>query len=140
MKSHIVTIREASKVVGFQLRHDEGTRYFAVRKLGGVSKAETAAKLTATVMGLPLRTYPQRSLDGIRFRWQEGHLASYLYVVVSYRDHLQRLHITGYSTHKHGLVKALNMAIYARESVGNKVTHREALLKALRAEYHSRAK
>lgn len=140
MIAHIATIRTKGAVVGFQLRHPEGTRYFAVRKLGGVESASAQAMAAAASMGLTLRHQPRHATQGIRFQWVRGRLGEYLYVMTSFRDKDKRLHVTGYSTHKHGLTGALDLAIFARESAGHSISRntRATMLTALQAEFESR--
>lgn len=140
MSAHIVALRYGDAIKGFQLRHDGGSAHFAVGKLGGVKAAEAQAKAAAAALGLTLKTYPQRSLDGIRWRWMAQRTGVNLYVVTTYRDHAGKMHCTGYSTAVHGLGGALDLAIFARKTAGHKVKHRGALLAALQAEYETRGR
>lgn len=141
MISHIATIRTGGAVVGFQLRYPEGSKYFAVKKLGGTKEAHDAAHLAADAMGLSLRKQIRFGFEGIRWRWMKGALGQYLYVITHFTDKEGRRHVTGYSTEKHGLAGALDLAIFAREMGGATVPgmRRNAILAALQAEYETRA-
>jgi hypothetical protein len=146
--AHIVTIRRAGEVEGYQLRINGGgpglSKFFAARKLGGADKALRAARRTAKEMGLPKTrrrggSEPGRLLStsktpaaGIRFEWTPFALSTVLYVVATWRGAKGRPSSTRFSVTRHGLEGALDLAIAARTSCGAPMPERDALLKALR--------
>ncbi|MBL8333989.1 MAG: hypothetical protein JNM08_12830 [Rubrivivax sp.] len=146
--AHIVTIRRDGEIEGYQLRVNGGgpglSQFFAARKLGGAEKALRAARRTARDMGLPKTrkrggSEPGRLLStsrtpaaGIRFEWTPFAVSTVLYVVATWRGPKGRPSSTRYSVARHGLEKALDLAIEKRVSCGAPQPDRAALLKALR--------
>lgn len=147
--AHIVTIRKAGAIVGHQLRAGGSgpgqTAYFSALVHGGPDKALRAAKRAATSAGWKVGARrggsPQgrrTSLSptpaaGIRWEWHPYFTGSALYVAASWTAR-SRPKCARYSTEKHGLEGALDLAIKARTSAGAPMPDRAALLRELRAE------
>lgn len=138
MKGHITAINTGGKIVGFQLRHTEGSQYFAVRKLGGIEAARDIAHKAAGELGVTIKPHAGKTQDSIGIRWQPSRNGvPALYVSVNFYDHQGARHCTSYSTSKHGLTGALDLAIFARECAGHKVKNRSELLAMIQAEYET---
>ena len=154
-RAHIVTIRKAGRVVGYQLRVGDGgpgkTTLFSVgvygTELRAKRKAVQAAKETGLVLGrkkggsqVGRRTSRSPTLcAGVRFQWVDYPRGPILYVVASWTNAKGRLCGARYSTESNGLEQALDRAIAARTSAGAPEPDRKALLKALRVARSSRA-
>lgn len=155
ISSHIVAIRNAGHVLGYQLRINGGgpghSKLFSASKFGGPDQARLAAQKTAKLMGLPsakprggseqgrvLRSSATR-VAGIRFRWTPLAQTQSLSVVASWVDRTGKACQTSYAVSIHGLEGALDKAITARTSGGAPMPDRAALLKLLRREYRSKA-
>jgi hypothetical protein len=152
-RSHIVAIRRDGVIEGHQLRINGGgaglSKFFAGGKYGSPEKARRAAERAAKEMGLKVgKTVGGSQLGrvvsgsttrvaGIRFEWTPYPNGAVLSVVASWRDKQGVARNTRYSTHKHGLDGALDMAIAARTSNGAPMPDRAALLKLLRREYRT---
>lgn len=145
--AHIVTIRKAGAVLGHQLRTGRGAGqcfYFGASTYGDPEAARKAAMREAKVMGLKIGTGRGGSAQGrrtsrsptpaagIRWEWQPYAGTAALYVVASWSTK-GIAKCTRYSTEKHGLEGALDLAIKARTSAGAPMPERAALLRALRA-------
>jgi hypothetical protein len=143
--AHIVTLRRAGRVFGYQLRTGRGagqSSYFGAHSHGGPDKALTAAEAHAAHMGMtlcagrgsPVGRRTKRSptpAAGVRWEWCSTVESAVLYVVASWMDK-GRNRCTRYSTEKHGLEGALDLAIAARTSAGAPMPDKAALLRALR--------
>lgn len=143
--AHIVTLRRAGKVFGYQLRtgREAGqSAYFGAASHGGPDQALAAAQARAQSLGLTLgagrgspvgrrtRLSPSPAA-GIRWEWHATQASAVLYVVASW---MRKGHPCGakYSTEKHGLEGALDLAIAARTSAGAPMPDKAALLRELR--------
>lgn len=153
-RAHIVQIRSAGKVVAVQLRFGDGpglSKYFSLRKLGGLRKATAAARQSARDagaivgqskrgVGIGRKMRNNRSGEaGIRWSWLDGTDGfSYLSVVVTWTNKQGRPRANRYSVHRNGLEGALDKAIKVRCSAGAPPPDRDLLLANLRAEYETR--
>jgi hypothetical protein len=152
-RAHIVAIRRDGVIEGHQLRINGGgaghSKFFAGGKYGGPDKARRAAERTAKEMGLKVGSRSGGSeqgrvssasatgVAGIRFVWIPYPNGAVLSVVATWSDKSGIARVTSYSTHKHGLDGALDLAIAARTSNGAPMPDRAALLKLLRREYRT---
>lgn len=153
--SHIVAIRHAGQVLGYQLRINGGgpgaSKLFSASKFGGPDQARKAAQKTAKQMGLPgakprggseqgrVLASSATKVAGIRFGWTPLAESQSLSVVASWVDRKGKACQTAYAVSRHGLEGALDKAIAARTSCGAAMPDRAALLKLLRREYRSKA-
>lgn len=153
-RAHIVSIKSAGKVVAIQLRFGDGpglSKYFSLRKLGGLRKAKAAAQLAAREAGAMVgqskrgvgtgrKMRNNRSGEaGIRWDWLEGTDGHcYLSVISTWTNKQGRPRSSRYSVHRNGLEGALDKAIKARCSAGAPPPNRELLLANLRAEFATR--
>lgn len=153
-RAHVVALRTNGEVVAYQLRRGRGgpgeTKSFSVNKYGGPRKALKAAMEEAKAQGLvvglgrggsPKGRPNSRSSTpaaGIRFVWEEYGNSSVLYVVASWTNPDGRPAQSSWSTAKHGLEGALDMAIERRVASGAPEPDKKALLKALKVVYKSR--
>lgn len=152
--AHIVTIRTAGKVSGYQLRRGGSgpgqTSYFSASAHGAPGLAQHAALKTARAEGLKVGTTRGGSAEGrrtalsptpaagIRWVWRPYFDSVALYVVATWTAK-GCPKVTSYSTERHGLDGALDKAIAARTSAGAPAPDRAVLLRALRAFYRAGA-
>lgn len=116
---------------GYQVRvgprHAAMTKFFAVRKYGGVRKALAEARAAEAVMQQTAppsspRVGPRKTaqanntsgLIGVRPRYTVFGETPYLYFVVSWSKN-GKAHCTSYSAEKHGMLGALTLAMEKRE-------------------------
>jgi hypothetical protein len=122
---------ESGSTNGYQVRvgprHASLTKFFAVRKYGGVRKAlaearaaelalQSSAQPTSPRVG-PRRTAPANNtsgLTGVRPRYTMFSDTPYLYFVASWSKG-GKAHSTSYSAEKHGMLGALTLAMKKRE-------------------------
>ena len=132
--SHIVALRDAQSLIGFQLRFNGGgpgqTKYFSARQCGSPDKARKAARAYARSLGLPKArprggSSPGRVFStsttgaaGLRFEWTPNRLVPVLRVVATWVDKRGRSRHTSFSVQRNGLEGALDLAIAARPSAG----------------------
>ena len=131
---------------GYQVRvgprHASMTKFFAVRKYGGVRKALARAKAAeADMLKIAPPTSPREGprsaaqanntsgVVGIRPRYVQFSKNSYLYFVSSWSVE-GKPHSTSFSTARHGKMQALKMAMNKRETetgVKYELTPRQAM-------------
>lgn len=131
---------------GYQVRvgprHASLTKFFAVRKYGGIRKALAEARAAEVVMRDEAPpTSPRRGprstaqanntsgLIGVRPRYSLFSAKPYLYFVASWSKG-GKAFATSYSAEKHGVLGALQLAMKRREKAtgtGQELTPRQAL-------------
>ena len=146
--SHIVALREAQALTGYQLRFNGGgpgqTKYFSARQCGSPEKARRAAQAYARSLGLPKarprggspvgRVFSSSATGaaGLRFEWTPNRLVPVLRVVATWVDKRGHSRHTSFSVQRNGLEGALDLAIAARTSAGAAAPDKKQLLKLLR--------
>ena len=148
--AHIVTIRQAGAVVGYQVRTGRGagqSTYFAAGKHGGPGPAQLAAVRHVKRLGLQvvgrrggsakgrLQRNSPTPAPGIRWSWHPYYGSAALHVHVSWSDKAGHGRHTHYSTALHGLGGALDLAMAKRRAAGAPLPDRDMLLRALRRAY-----
>lgn len=151
--SHIVALREAQALTGYQLRFNGGgpgqTKYFSARQCGSAEKARKAAQAYARSLGLPKarprggsatgRVFSTSTTGaaGLRFEWTPNRLVPVLRVVATWVDKRGRSRHTSFSVQRNGLEGALDLAIAARTSAGAAAPEKKPLLRLLRKMHRS---
>lgn len=122
---------ESGSTNGYQVRvgprHAALTKFFAVRKYGGIRKALAEARaaevtLQKTAQPTSPRVGPRKTaqanntsgLIGVRPRYTVFGETPYLYFVASWSKN-GKAYSTSYSAEKHGLLEALKLAMEKRE-------------------------
>ena len=137
---------ESGSTNGYQVRvgprHASLTKFFAVRKYGGIRNALAEARAAEAVMrheALPTspRVGPRHraqvnntsGLIGVRPRYTLFARTPYLYFVASWSKH-GKAYSTSFSAEKHGMLGALTLAMQRREKATGlacELTPRQAL-------------
>lgn len=152
-RAHLVAIRQGDDIVAWQLRVGSGgpgqTRLYTAKKLGSLNKAKAAAKADCKALGLVLGTgvggsakgkrtrLSPTSSAGIRWEWQEFPNSWVLYVVCSFTQRDGRGGSSRFSTQKHGLEAALDLAIQRRVHHGAPLPDKAKLMTELRRYYRA---
>jgi hypothetical protein len=152
-RAHLVAIRQEGEIIAWQLRVGKGgpgqTRLYSANKLGSPNKAKAAARADCKAMGLVLGLRPggvpkgtrnrlsPTSSAGIRWEWNEFPNSWVLYVVCSFTQRDGRAGCSRFSTQKHGLEGALDLAIQRRVSHGAPMPDKAKLMTELRRCYRA---